>query len=264
MKDLTNQSSYFNSKDFVLYKGNSIDLLKEFDDNTFDLIFADPPYFLSNNGITCSSGKMVSVNKGQWDKANSIEEIHNFNKAWLKESQRILKDNGTILISGTYHNIYSVGYALQELGFKILNNITWAKSNPPPNLACRYFTHSSETIIWAGKNSNSKHYFDYELMKSINNNKQMKDVWNIPCINIKEKNYGAHPTQKPIRLMERLIIATSKKNALVLDPFNGSGTTGIACYKHNRKYVGIDLSKEYLDITIKRYKAESSQLRMNI
>lgn len=260
MFNIKNKRAYYEQDDFVLYRGNSMKLLNLIPDNTFDMIFADPPYFLSNNGITCSSGKMVSVNKGNWDKAENIKQVHNFNKKWLKECKRILKNNGTILISGTFHNIYSIGLTLQELEFKLLNNITWAKSNPPPNLSCRYFTHSTETILWASKDKKSKHYFNYKLMKEFNNNKQMKDVWDFPVINKKEKLFGYHPTQKPLLLMERIILATTQENDLILDPFNGSGTTGIACKKHNRTYVGIDNELKYLKITKKRYEHEAIQI----
>lgn len=264
MNIISNEKKYFSSDDCELYLGDSLKLLKEIPDETFDMIFADPPYFLSNNGITCSGGKMVSVNKGEWDKAEGLSAIYKFNKDWLNESQRILKKNGTIWVSGTYHNIYSIGYSLQNLGYKILNNITWSKSNPPPNLGCRCFTHSTETIIWASKNKKSKHYFDYHLMKSINGGKQMKDVWEFPTVTKKEKRYGKHPTQKPIDLLKRIVLASTEKGDLVLDPYNGSGTTGIACKKLNRNYVGIDLDSSYLDITIKRYEDENQQIKFDI
>ena len=169
------------------------------------MIFADPPYFLSNGGITCKSGQMVSVNKGEWDKKDNIDEIHDFNKAWIKEAKRILTEDGTIWVSGTYHNIYSLGMALQQYNFKILNNVVWYKKNPPPNLGCRTFTHSNETIIWAKKSVNSNHYFNYDLMKAMNKNKQMKDVWRVGPLSKDEKKHGKHPTQKPLKLLKRII-----------------------------------------------------------
>ena len=251
--DINNINTYFYENDFSLYLGDCLSILKNIPDNTFDVIFADPPYFLSGGGITCSSGKMVSVNKASWDTQMHIHEIHKFNIEWLQECQRVLKNDGTIWISGTFHNIYSVGLALQELGYRILNNITWCKSNPPPNLSCRYFTHSTETILWASKNKKSKHYFNYAYMKQLNNGKQMRDVWDFPVINKKEKLHGKHPTQKPKKLLERIILASTQEGDLILDPFNGSGTTGIVAKELKRKYVGIDITSEYLDITIKRY-----------
>lgn len=247
-------SKYFIEDSFYLLYGDSLKLLKRLKSNSIDMIFADPPYFLSNGGITCQSGKMVSVNKGKWDKKDSIEEVHKFNIAWLKECKRVLKDNGTIWISGTYHNIYSVGFTLQSLEYKILNNIIWYKRNAPPNLSCRYFTHSTEQIIWAKKNKKGKHYFNYSLMKEINEGKQMRDVWYFNCVNKSEKKYGKFPTQKPLKLLERIIQASTNEQDIILDPFNGSGTTGIVANNMNRKYIGIDLEKEYLDLTIRRYK----------
>lgn len=244
---------YFDDGNFVLANADSLKYMKMLKDESIDMIFADPPYFLSNNGITCHSGRMVSVNKGSWDKPSSFKEIHTFNKKWLKEAKRILKNDGTIWISGTLHNIYSIGTALNELDYKIINNITWAKRNPPPNLSCRYFTHSTETILWAKKSQKAKHYYNYDLMKEINGGKQMKDVWDIPSIRKEEKRFGKHPTQKPMQLLERIILASTLPEMIILDPFNGSGTTGIVASSLNRKYIGIDTEKEYLDLTIKRY-----------
>lgn len=255
---------YFKYVNFYLFLGDSLKLLKNIPANSIEMIFADPPYFLSNGGITCKSGKMESVNKGEWDKSNGTVENHKFSLAWLEECQRILKKDGTIWVSGTSHIIYSIGYAMQKLGYKILNDIIWYKRNAPPNLSCRYFTHSTEIILWAAKSKKSKHYFNYELMKRMNNNKQMRSIWNIDEVdpeNVweisaplkKEKKFGKHPTQKPIRLLERIILASTKEDNIILDPFNGSGTTGIAALKLGRKYIGIDNNKEYLDLTTQRF-----------
>ena len=245
---------YFRDGSFKLINDDTFNALKNFEEKTFDMIFADPPYFLSNDGITCSGGKMVSVNKGKWDKALSIKEKHEFNKNWLKECYRVLKDDGTIWISGTLHNIYSIGMALEEEGFKIINNITWQKTNPPPNLACKTFTHSTETILWAKKDlKNGKYTFNYVLMKELNDNKQMKDVWTSSLTKPSEKKQGKHPTQKPLEILNRIILASTKENDLILDPFCGSSTTGIAAIKLNRRYIGIDNEKEYLDLSIRRY-----------
>ena len=245
---------YYDEEHFKLIKGDTFRVLKKFEDKTVDIIFADPPYFLSNDGITCSGGKMVTVNKGKWDECDSLKYKHKFNKKWIKECYRILKDNGTIWISGTLHNIYSIGMALEEEGFKIINNITWQKTNPPPNLACKTFTHSTETILWARKDiKKCKYKFNYELMKEMNNGKQVKDVWKTSLTRPSEKKCGKHPTQKPLEILERIILASTDENDIILDPFSGSGTTGIAAYKLGRNYIGIEREKQYLDLSIKRY-----------
>ena len=247
---------YYEDGGFKLIKDDCFEAMKLIDDKTVDMIFADPPYFLSGNGITCNGGKMVSVNKGEWDKALTTQEKHEFNKRWILECNRILKDTGTIWISGTLHNIYSIGMALEECGFKILNNITWQKTNPPPNLACKTFTHSTETILWAKKDlKKSKYTFNYELMKIANGGKQMRDVWITSLTKPSEKIEGKHPTQKPLELLDRIIMASTNEGDLVFDPFNGSGTTGVSAAALNRKYVGIEKEKEYCDLTIKRYKS---------
>ena len=244
---------YYNKKDFKLILGDSFEELKKIKKNTVDMIFADPPYFLSGDGISCSGGKMVSVNKGEWDKKIGIEEKHQFNREWIRLCYDVLKDEGTIWISGTLHNIYSIVMALEQEGFKIINNITWRKLNPPPNISCRYFVHSTETILWAKKDiKKAKHKFNYQLMRELNGGKQAKDVWESSLTKPSEKKCGKHPTQKPMAILEKLILASTDEGDLILDPFNGSGTTGIVANKLKRKYIGIDLEKEYLDITIKR------------
>lgn len=246
---------YYESLDeqFNLFNNDSIRLLKNFDFK-FDMIFADPPYFLSNDGLSIQSGQIVSVNKGKWDKSKGFEYINNFNREWLKLARDKLKDNGTIWISGTMHNIFSVGQILTELDFKILNIVTWQKSNPPPNFSCRFFTHSTEQIIWARKSIKVPHYYNYELMKQLNDNKQMKDVWLLPAIAPWEKSCGKHPTQKPLSVLTRIILASTQPGAWILDPFSGSSTTGIAANLLNRRYVGIDTEQEYLDMAIARKK----------
>lgn len=247
------KEDYYKTEDFKLLHGDSLLLLKKLKAQSIDMIFADPPYFLSGDGITCSAGKMVSVKKGDWDEKKSIKEKHSFNKKWIRACKRVLKDNGTIWISGTMHNIYSIGMALEEEGFKVINNITWKKLNPPPNISCRAFVHSTETILWAKKDiKNSKHKFNYALMKSLNDGKQMKDVWETSLTKPSEKKCGKHPTQKPIALLEKIILASTDENDLILDPFNGSGTTGIVANKLKRKYIGIEKEIEYLDLTIRR------------
>ena len=230
-----NRKYYFETDNFKLIYNDVFKAIKGIDDKSIDMIFADPPYFLSSDGITCSGGKMVSVNKGNWDKTLSIKEKYKFNRRWIKECYRILKDSGTIWISGTLHNIYSIGMALEEEGFKIINNITWQKTNPPPNLACKTFTHSTETILWARKNiKNCKYKFNYELMKEINNGKQMKDVWTTSLTKPSEKRCGKHPTQKPLELLNKIILASTDEGDLILDPFCGSSTTGISAVMLHR------------------------------
>jgi len=256
------KSLYFKENGFKLYQGNCLDVLPNIKEKSVDLIFADPPYFLSNGGITCKAGKMVSVNKGKWDKSNGFDKDYRFNLAWLSACKRLLKDDGTIWVSGTRHNIYKIGFALEKLGYDILNEISWFKPNAPPNLSCRYFTHSHETLLWAKKSKDSKHKFNYELMKNwdvtkdkINNpGKQMRSVWSISLTPLNEKVEGGHPTQKPIELLKRIIISSSNEGDTVLDPFNGSGTTGIVSKMMGRKYIGIDKDKEFLDMTLKRWK----------
>lgn len=236
----------------ALYCGDTFETLQKMTVESIDLIFADPPYFLSNGGITCSGGRAVSVNKGEWDKIETVKEKHQFNREWISLCKRVLKPDGTIWISGTLHNIYSVGMALEQEGFRIINNITWQKLNPPPNLACRCFTHSTETVLWAKKDSNARHYFNYRLMKEINGGKQMKDVWTGPLTSAAEKRFGKHPTQKPLYLLERILLASSNEGDVVLDPFCGSSTTGVACRKLGRFYIGIDSCEEYIQLSKER------------
>lgn len=253
--------SYFKSPDraFTLLHGDCTELLKQFDFK-FDMIFADPPYFLSNGGISLQSGKVVCVDKGDWDKGGTPEHIDSFNREWISLCRNKLKDNGTIWISGTYHNIFSVANILTELGFKILNVITWAKTNPPPNISCRYFTYSTEFIIWARKSKKVAHYYNYDLMKQVNENKQMTDVWRLPAIAPWEKKCGKHPTQKPLAVLSRIILASTQKGAWILDPFTGSSTTGIAANLLERRFLGIDKEEEFLNISRNR-KHEIEDLR---
>ena len=236
---------------FTLLHGDCCELLTMFDFK-FDMIFADPPYFLSNGGISCQSGKIVCVDKGDWDKGGSSEEVDAFNMSWLKACRDKLKENGTIWVSGTYHNIFSIANALQRLGFRILNVVTWAKTNPPPNISCRFFTYSTEFVIWARKHEKTPHYYDYELMKHINGGKQMRDFWQLPAIAPWEKTFGKHPTQKPLCLLCRIVLASTQRGAWVLDPFAGSSTTGIAAALLGRRYLGIDITEEYLIMSRKR------------
>ena len=241
---------YYKSKDknFYLLKGDTMELLSIIN-HKFDMVFADPPYFLSNNGLSIQNGQVVSVNKGKWDKSHGFDYVNQFNRKWLKKVRELMKDDATIWISGTMHNIFSVGQILTELDFKILNIITWQKTNPPPNFSCRYFTYSTEQIIWARKSKKVPHYYNYELMKQLNGDKQMQDVWKLPAIAKWEKSCTKHPTQKPLSVLTRIIMASTKPNAWVLDPFSGSSTTGIAANLSNRRFLGIDKENEFLEIS---------------
>ena len=247
------ESPYYSVDDtFALYHGDCMDLLPQIPDDSVSTIFADPPYFLSNGGISCQNGQVVCVDKGDWDKGGTPEYIYKFNRQWLALCRPKLKDNGTIWISGTHHNIHVVMRCLQELGYKVLNTITWQKSDPPPNLSCRYFNFSTELIIWARKSEKKPHKFNYETMKRINGDKQMTDVWRIPAVGRWEKTCGKHPTQKPLRLLYRIILASTNEGDTVLDPFAGSCTTGITANLLGRKFIGIDQEQKYLDLGIRR------------
>jgi site-specific DNA-methyltransferase (adenine-specific) len=276
-----NESVYAKGEDYTLLHGDSLALMEQFEPQTFDMIFADPPYFLSNGGTTCKGGKRVSVAKGKWDESRGVEEDHKFTTAWLAACQRLLKPTGTLWVSGTQHVIFNVGFAMQKLGYKLLNTVTWFKPNASPNLACRYFTHSTELLIWASPKSGGKlqHTFNYARMKAENGGKQMRDAWVLPpsgdaeltsdgegrlwTLTVprggEEKAFGSHPTQKPVALLERILEASCPPDALVLDPFNGSGTSGVAALKLGHRYVGIDMDEKYLALSHKRLQAVSSR-----
>jgi len=256
-----------------IYQSDCLDLLPQLPASSVDLIFADPPYFLSNGGITCHAGKMVSVNKGSWDKLPGLDsgpvrarfdEVHAFNTSWLAAAQRLLKPNGSIWVSGTAHVIHSVGFAMQQLGFKLLNDISWVKPNPPPNLSCRYFTHATETIIWAAKDKKSRHTFNYKLMKEANRGKQMKSVWEIKPPESWEKKFGKHPTQKPVALLERILLASTNEGDTVLDPFSGGGTTLLAAFRLARRAIGCDLSLDYINLSLRRLCSNLVQVHLSV
>ena len=265
---------YYKKNDIVkLFEGDCLDILPTLPECSVDMIFADPPYNLSNGGITCHAGRMVSVNKGDWDKSNGIDKDHEFVIDWLTACRRVLKDDGTIWVSGTMHKIYSIGFALQQLGYKLLNDISWFKPNAAPNLSCRYFTHSHETLLWVAKSENSKHKFDYQLMKQIAGGKQMRslwtdinvedepqDIWSITTPTKTEKKFGKHPTQKPVALLERIILASTNSGDVILDPFTGSSTTGVAAVRYNRRFIGIDNNTEYLELSVKRLEEELAKM----
>jgi len=261
----------FQTKNSKLFLGNSIEILKSFPEESFDMIFADPPYNLSNDGFTVHAGKRVSVNKGNWDKSQGVTKDFDFHFAWIEACKRVLKPNGTIWISGTYHSIYACGYALQLQDWRVLNEISWFKPNAAPNLGCRMFTASHETIIWASKDKKSKHTFNYEDMKNglfpndfiKKDGKQMRSVWSIGTPKLEEKKFGKHPTQKPVELLKRIVLSSTNKKDVVLDPFCGSATTGVVALSYGRKFVGIDQEQKYLkNIASKRLKEADSIMEM--
>lgn len=243
---------------FTIVHGDSFDVLPQFDFK-FDMIFADPPYFLSNGGISYHAGKVVCVDKGEWDKGGTPESIMEFNRRWLTLCREKLKENGTIWISGTHHNIFAIANVLTELGYKILNVITWAKTNPPPNISCRFFTYSTEFILWARKYPKVPHKYNYELMKAINEGKQMTDVWHLPAIGRWEKSCGKHPTQKPLALLSRIILSCTNEHDWILDPFAGSSTTGIATTLCGRRFLGIEQDLEFSNLSCRRRKELDDQ-----
>jgi site-specific DNA-methyltransferase (adenine-specific) len=255
------KSEYFDGEKFTLYHGDCISILSQFPENSIDMIFADPPYNLSNGGFSVHCGKRVSVNKGKWDRSNGFDQDYDFHQQWISACQRVLKPNGTIWISGTYHSIYQCGHALQALGFHILNDVVWFKPNASPNLSCRFFTASHETLLWARKDKKAKHTFNYALMKEgewpedrlKNPGTQMRSVWSIGTPRRDEKKHGKHPTQKPLALLRRIVLASTQRGDIVVDPFTGSSTTGIAAVQNGRRFVGIDTETEYLDLSKKRF-----------
>lgn len=259
-KDVDIKPYYADGHNTILYN-DCLEVLARLPDNSIDMIFADPPYLLSNDGFTCQNGRMVNVNKGKWDKSKGFENDEIFHNTWIQACKRVLKPEGTIWISGTYHSIYQCGYLLQKNNFHILNDISWFKPNAAPNLSCRFFTASHETLLWARKDKKAKHTFNYSEIKNgefpedklKKENTQMRSVWSIPTTSGFEKEFGKHPTQKPLALLKRIIMASTKENDIILDPFNGGGTTGVASSLiGNRYYIGIELDKEYCELTKNR------------
>lgn len=242
---------YYNDNGFLLYHGDTVEILESLN-RKVDMIFADPPYFLSKGFTMRAKGRVKCFDKGIWDKARPLEEINQFNMSWLSKCRNILKDNGTIWVSGTYHNISSVSNCLMELGYKILNIIVWNKPDAPLTLSDSHFNFSAEYIIWARKYKDKRHFYNIELMKYINGGKRMSDVWNLPTTGLWEKTCGKHPTQKPLRLMYRIIMSSTQSGETILDPFAGSCTTGIAANLLGRTFIGIDQDARFLDLGIKR------------
>ena len=254
---------YYEKPGFKLVHDDCLDFLGQLPENSVDMVFADPPYNLSNGGFTVHAGRRVSVNKGEWDKSGGLKKDFEFHLAWTQAVRRVLKPEGTIWVSGTYHSIYQCGYALQVNKYHILNDIAWFKPNASPNLSGRYFTASHETLIWARKDKEAKHYFDYKAMKQNSweedllkkPGKQMRSVWMWGMGTPKrlEKTFGKHPTQKPIELLERIVLSSTRAGDMILDPFTGSSTTGIVAHLFGRRFIGVDTEKKYLDLSIKRF-----------
>ena len=259
---------------WALVQGDCIEALDRLDPGSVDLVFADPPYHLSNGGTTCHGGRRASVDKGSWDRSGGVAQDHAFQARWLAACRRVLKPSGTIWVSGTQHVIFSVGYAMQELGFHLLNTVTWYKPNAAPNLACRFFTHSTEILLWASpaRVRPLPHRFNYRSMKSANGGKQMRDLWSIterpepggeqvvwalPTPAAREKLHGRHPTQKPLSLLERVVAASAAPGDLVVDPFCGSGTTGVAAVRAGCRFLGIERAPEYVELAARRLRAHA-------
>ncbi len=256
------EKPYYQKDNFVLYYGDSLKFLEQLPENSIDMVFADPPYNLSNGGFTVHAGRRVSVNKGNWDRSKGFKDDYNFHYKWLGAVRRVLKPEGTVWVSGTYHSIYQCGYTIQSLGYHILNDISWFKPNASPNLSGRFFTASHETLIWARKDKKAKHTFNYDLMRKgkwhtedfiKKPEKQMRSVWAIGTPKPEEKKFGKHPTQKPLDLLRRIVLSSTKDGNIILDPFTGSSTTGLAAFLYGRKFIGIDKEKEYLDLSKKRF-----------
>jgi site-specific DNA-methyltransferase (adenine-specific) len=261
LKEKIMQNPYYEKAGFILYNDDSLKILAQLPENSVDMIFADPPYNLSNGGFSVHAGRMVSVDKGDWDKSKGFKDDYNFHYKWLEAAKRVLKPDGSLWVSGTYHSIYQCGHALQALDYHILNDISWFKPNAAPNLSTRFFTASHETLIWARKDKKGKHTFNYQLMKKGNwpedflkkPDMQMRSVWAIGTPKPAEKKFGKHPTQKPHELLRRIVLASTNKGDLILDPFTGSSTTGIAAYLQGRGFIGIDTEKNFLDLSVKRF-----------
>lgn len=261
MDKLISTKPFFQANNFILYNGDSIELLNSMTPDSVDMIFADPPYNLSNGGFSVHAGRRVNVNKGSWDRSKGFSDDYEFHYKWLEACKRVLKPHGTLWVSGTYHSIYQCGHAIQALGFHVLNDIAWFKPNASPNLSCRFFTASHETLLWARKEKKAKHIFNYEIMKNgaweedafKKPNKQMRSVWSITTPRPNEKKQGKHPTQKPMDLLRRIVLASTNEGDLILDPFTGSSTTGLAAVEHDRNFIGIDMEKKFLDLSIKRF-----------
>ena len=242
-----------------IVNGDSLKELKKIPDETFDLIFADPPYNLQlKNELSRPDQSKVSAVNDKWDQFENFKKYDEFTFEWLSECKRVLKKNGAIWVIGSYHNIFRVGYTIQNLGFWILNDVIWNKNNPMPNFRGTRFTNAHETLIWASKSEKSKYTFNYQSLKCLNDDLQMRSNWNLPICSgterLKKNGKKIHSTQKPEALLHRILLATTNKNDLVLDPFLGSGTTAAVAKKLGRKYYGIEKEKTYFKAVEQRLK----------
>ncbi len=248
--------------DSLLLPGDHLAVLASLPDESIDCVWTDPPYFLSNGGTTCHAGRRTRVDKGGWDQSRGIAADHAFNRAWLTECHRVLKPAGTIWVSGTHHVYLSVGMAMLELGFRLLNDIVWEKPNPPPNLGCRCFTHATEIVLWASKaqrGDRARYTFNYDDMKHVNGGRQMKNVWRFTAPGADEKTHGRHPTQKPLALVERALLASTRPGDRVLDPFAGSATTGVAALRCGRSFVGAEIDPQYVALAVERLREADAE-----
>ena len=266
--ETTTPNPYFSDRNFTLFLGDSLEIMNQLSPKSINMAFCDPPYFLG---------------KAAWDKSQGFKKDYDFHLRWLTACRRLLKDDGCVWISGISESIFQCGYALQELGFKILNTITWFKPDVAVNRTKRYFTACDEHLIWAAKSPRSRHTFNYALMKNWRKNlrhklgcthcgklsehelfhktgMEMRNVWAIWSTPSWEKTHGKHPTQKPLDLLLRVVLSNTKNGHRILDPFCGTGTTGIVAAKYGRHFIGIDQEKRYLDIAIRRYQHLQSNL----
>jgi site-specific DNA-methyltransferase (adenine-specific) len=239
----------------IVYRTDCMELMSLMPAASVDVIFADPPYRLSGGGVTVQGGRLVPVEKGEWDRPMGWKKDHEFNVRWLKAARRLLKPDGTLWVTGTHHIIFSIGFALQSLDYRIINSVVWQKPDPPPNALHTAFTHAHETLLWASKGRGARHTFNYDLINSPNPHTQMSSVWRIPAVPRREKLHGYHPTQKPLRLVRRALLASTAEGDLVFDPFCGSGTTAVAAKELGRFFVGAELEREFCELAGRRIKA---------
>ena len=237
--------------------GNSLEILKTIPNKTFDLVFADPPYNLQiGKKLKRPDDSKVNGVNDKWDQFKSFDDYDNFCKKWLTECKRVLKDNGSIWVIGTYHNIFRLGYHIQNKGYWMLNDVIWRKNNPMPNFRGTRFTNAHETLIWASKNKNSKYTFNYQSLKCLNDDLQMRSDWTLPICNgserIKRNGKKVHSAQKPESLLHRILLASTNKGDFVFDPFLGTGTTAVVAKKLGRNYFGVEKEKKYFQTSKQR------------
>lgn len=240
-----------------LVQGNCLEVMASIPDQSIDCAVCDPPYFLSNGGTTVQSGERVAVDKGQWDRSKGTEGDHLFHRAWLGQVRSVLKPSGTVWVFATHHALFSIGFAMQTMGFHVLNLVTWEKASPPPNLGCRSFTHSAEMIIWAAPAELTplRHVYNDQDMRADNCGKQMRDVWKFGAPKKAEKIHGRHPAQKPQSVLDRMIRASTSPGDLILDPFCGSASTGVAALRLGRRFIGIEADPDHISLAHRRMSA---------